>query len=454
MLMGSRRLPRILRWLLALLGLFLLVAVNLFWFHADPTTAAITLLLYLVVFAAKSSLRAIISVSLVASACYSFFFLPPIYNFRVSKPENVLALLVFLATAVIAGRLAERARDEAEQARDRQRELAVLFTLSRNLLQMENVADLLQALPQRLEAASGEGAVVQFRNTQLAPAGRPAVIIPLRTANLDHGALVLDGVQLSPATVEAIAGVISIALERAQALEDVARGEAAKGGERLRALILDSITHELRTPLTSIKGAASMLLSLPSLDEAARRELVTIVDEESDRLNRLVGQAVQMAEIESNDVRMTIVPTDLTGLVEVAREHCGHVFQSHAVTVAVEGLPRVLADAAMAAKVLCHLLENAAKYSAPGSPIHVAGQVRLDQILLTVSDRGSGIDPREQGLIFDRLYRSASQRGKTPGTGMGLAISRAIVHSHGGALTVESQPGLGSTFTFSLPAAP
>lgn len=261
----------------------------------------------------------------------------------------------------------------------------------------------------------------------------------------------LTGVHVSTETFQAVGGLVSIALDRAQALEDVARGEATKESERLRTLILDSITHELRTPLTSIKGAASTLLHTPDVSDGDRLELLTIVDEEADRLNRLVGQAVEMAQLEAQEIHMNFVPIALPELVEQAQETCATVLTTHPVTVTLPELPRVSADAEMVSKVLCNLLENAAKYSAPQSPIFISAEQKDGQVLTSVADRGVGIDPAEQSLIFDRLYRSRTQTGTTPGTGMGLAISRAIIESHRGTLTVTSQPEHGSVFTFSLP---
>ena len=477
--MRSRLAIRISRLLPALAGLAGIVAVYRYWLHVNPTTVALTLLLYLLLLAAKSSVRSVVAVSLAATVCYNFFFLPPVGKLTIEDPQNWLALLVFLATAVVAGRLSQRARDEAEQAQGRQRELSVLFSLSRELLQTENFAALTRSLPGRIRRACAADSVVLYlvegdraewagdadsfdaaEHRELASKlSGPRVegaetFLPLRMGGEPCGLLTLRGLTISDETLEAIAGVVSLALDRAQALEDVARSEAGKESERLRALILDSITHELRTPLTSIKGAASTLLSLQNLDEDARRELLTIVDEESDRLNRLVGQAVEMAQIEARELHMRFAPMMLEELVAQARESCPWVFTTHPVSVQVAGVPAVLADEEMMGKVLCNLLENAAKYSAAGSPIALTAHYSQGVVLTSVADHGPGIDPLEQGLIFDRLYRSSTQRGKTQGTGMGLSISRAIVQSHDGQLTVTSEPGQGSMFTFSLPVAP
>ena len=185
----------------------------------------------------------------------------------------------------------------------------------------------------------------------------------------------------------------------------------------------------------------------------AQRELLSVVDEEADRLNRLIAQAVEMAQIETQEVHMDFRSTDLQQIVEEAQRSCSSIAGAHVLTTNVPHTAPVIADRIMIGKVLCNLVENAAKYSEPGSPIFVTAEEQGGVVLTSVADRGVGIDPAEQTLIFDRLYRSRSQSQQTSGTGMGLAISRAIVEAHHGTLTVTSQLGHGSVFTFSLPIA-
>lgn len=479
--MNSRRFVAATRWILAFSALAGIVLAYRQWFHVNPTTVALTLLLYILLLAARWSLRYAVAVSILATALYNFYFLPPIGTFTIADPQNWLALFAFLATGVIGSRLSQRARDEAEQARARQREVEVLFTLSRDLLQTDNVAALVNSLPEVVSRSSHADAVVLYLldGDRLYQAGTPQISgvelphyrqlalsvsvpesspdgetrIPLRAGVRPRGLLLLRGPRLSSETFQAIGGLVSIALDRAQALEDVAKSEANKESERLRTLILDSITHELRTPLTSIKGAASTLLSTQEVSAEARHELLSIVDEEADRLNHLVSQAVEMAQIEAQEVHMNFAPVALAEIVEQAQESCVWVASTHSVRVNLPVLPKVSADAEMIGKVLCNLLENAAKYSKPKSPIFISAEQKDGHILTSVADRGIGIDPAEQSLIFDRLYRSRLQGVSTPGTGMGLAISRAIVESHHGSLTVTSQPDHGSVFTFSLPVA-
>ena len=479
--MNSRRAVAIVRWTIAALALAGIVLVYRRWLHVNPTTVALTLLLLILILAAKWSLRYAVGISLAATACYNFFFLPPVGTFTVADPQNWLALFAFLTTSVIGSRLSQRARDEADQARSSKREIEVLFLLSRELLQTENVSALLNSLPSVIASVSSADSVLLFllEGDRLYQAGTRAVSmvevphlrqlaltlsapessagqetrIPVRAGVRPRGLLVLRGVLLSPASFQAIGGLVSIALDRVQALEELARGEAAKESERLRTLILDSITHELRTPLTSIKGAVTTLQSAEHLDAGSRDELLTIINEESDRLNRLVSQAVEMAQLEAKEVHMTFAPTAMHSLVQDAQESCAGLTGAHPVQVNLPPLPPVLADPQLVSKVLCNLLENAAKYSAPASPIFISAERRGESVMTSVADRGIGIDASEQGLIFDRLYRARSQSGNTAGTGMGLAISRAIVEAHGGTIFVTSQPEHGSVFSFTLPIA-
>ncbi len=481
LLMRSLRALAAVRWMISFGALAGIVLIYRRWLHVNPTTVALTLLLYVLLLAARWPLRVAAAVSVAATILYNFYFLPPIGAFTIADPQNWLALFAFLATSIVGSRLSQSAREEAQSARTRQGEMELLFTLSREILQTGNIAELVSMLPHLIRRAlKGDSAVLYLLNgdhvyrsgvqanagpstaelreraarltaVEITEAGQAR--IPLREGTRPRGLLLLNGLRLPAETFQAIGGLVSIALDRAQALEDAARSEAGKESERLRALILDSITHELRTPLTSIKGAASALLSTAEISAEDRRELLTIVDEEADRLNRLVSKASEMAQIEAYAVQMHFTPVAPLELVEAARESCAWVFSTHPVRVNLPDLPKVSADAAMVSKVIANLLENAGKYSLPGSPITVSGEQRDGCVLLKVADCGIGIAPAEQGLIFDRLYRANAQYGSTPGTGMGLAISRAIAERHHGSLTVTSQPEQGSVFTFSLPLA-
>jgi two-component system sensor histidine kinase KdpD len=477
--MNSRRVIATSRWIAAFGALAGIVLAYRRWLHVNPTTVALTLLLFILVLAAKWGLRYAVAVSLVATVCYNFFFLPPVGTFTIADPQNWLALFAFLVTAIVASRLSERARDETADARLRQQELEVMFQLSRELLQTEGVGMLVTSVPFAVASVTGArlGILYLLDGDRLYRAGveeisdveiphlrqlattlsavncEPDEInIPLRSGVRPRGLLVLRGVSLSEKTSEAIGGLVSLAMDRAQALENLARGEAAKETERLRTLMIDSVTHELRTPLTSIKGAATTLLA-GGVDAESSHELITIIDEESDRLNKLVAEAVEMAQLDTQKVQMHFAPVNVLQLVEQAREDCVGVCEGHPLTIDVPVALEVNADGEFLKKVVCNLLENAAKYSKAGTPITVSAARAGEMVLVSVADRGVGIDPQEQGLVFERFYRARAQSEATTGTGMGLAISRSIVEAHGGEIHVTSQPGQGSVFTFSVPVA-
>jgi two-component system sensor histidine kinase KdpD len=467
-----------------------IVAVYRLWLHANPTTVALTLLMLVLFLAAKWGLRYAVATSLAATIFYNYYFLPPIGTFSINDPQNWLGLFVFLTVSVVGSRLAERAREEAEDARLRQRELEVLYGLSRELLETENVASVLNAIAPAVMMMTRAQAVMLYllQGGHRYLAGDPAAItlddiamrqlsltlpgagtvtdtvtvthfgvhegrIPLRVGVKPRGLLVIKGVGLSNDTLEAIGGLISVSIDRAQALEELTRGEAAKESERLRSLMIDSITHELRTPLTAIKAAATTLLQPIRLGEEEKHELLTVIDEESDRLNRLVSEAVEMAQLDTQEVHMTFAPMQVRDIVDEALKANSSALEGRDVKVSLPTLPMVNADADFIAKVLSNLIENATKYSAAGTPVFLSAERKGDTVQVSVADRGIGVDLTEQGLIFERFYRASAAGHSTSGTGMGLAISRAIIDAHGGSLTVTSQLGEGSVFSFTLPVA-
>lgn len=484
--MVTQRLTIPIRWLSATVALAAIVAIYRLALHVNPTTVALTLLLLILSLAARWGLRYAVVISIAATLCYNFFFLPPIGTLTIADPQNWLALLAFLSTSVIASRLSARIRAEALEATRREHEVEVLFHLSRDLLQTDNVAELLRAVPDSIAHTTGAPFVLLslddgqqvYRSTNAElPESLPSaaelmllpgvarlgantgVAVPLRTGVRPRGALVLGTnslsgtIFLSDETLQALGGLVSIAIDRAQALERAARSEAAKEGERMRSLMLDSITHELRTPLTSIKASATTLLSAGTVNAEDQRELLTVIDEEADRLNHLVAQAVEMAQLDTAEVHMNLQPASLEEILNRGMHACAGLLNGRQVTVNIEPhLPRVLADAVWLQKVVSNLMENAAKYSPANSPIVVRAAREGAGVAVNITDQGMGIDPADQVLIFEKFYRGRAHAQRQPGTGMGLAICRAIVQAHHGSIRVASAPKEGSTFTFALPA--
>jgi two-component system sensor histidine kinase KdpD len=231
---------------------------------------------------------------------------------------------------------------------------------------------------------------------------------------------------LSRQTLAAMGSLIAIAVERANAVETLARSEAAREGERLRSAILDSVTHEFRTPLTAIKASITSLLSPTGLSPDDRQELMTVINEESDRLNRLVGEAAEVAQLESHEFQLDLKDCVVLELVQAAVSENKQVLGKHPVEIRVPQAITVHLDPERIKEVLVQLLENAAKYSPPESPIRITAELKGASLEVSVADQGAGIDDMEQGLIFDKFYRGKNQRYRVQGTGMGLAIARAF----------------------------
>jgi two-component system sensor histidine kinase KdpD len=268
------------------------------------------------------------------------------------------------------------------------------------------------------------------------------------------GALAVIGGNFSPESLEAIGSLVAIAIERAGAVEKLAHSEAGRESERLRSILLDSVTHDFRTPLTAIKASAQSLLGDAQLDETSRKELLTIINEESDRLDRLVGETSQMAQLDAHAVELNLEPHSIREAIDAALDTNQTTLAGHEVKVNLIGsLPRVNMDLRHTGEILSQLLDNAGKYSPRGTPITITAEVQGNMLVTSVADQGPGIDSIDQSMIFDKFYRGPSQRQNVQGTGMGLAIAKAIVEAHGGTISLTTQLGRGSVFSFTLPLA-
>jgi len=223
-------------------------------------------------------------------------------------------------------------------------------------------------------------------------------------------------------------------------------------GERLKSVFLDAITHDLKTPLTSIKVSVTTLLGDLETDLEQRKELLTIIDEECDRINRLVSEASEMARLESGEMKLNLASHSIGDLISAALADCRSVTSNREICLDVKHLDsRLLVDLSLAKRVLVHLIANAQLYSSPGKPITITTEQRDKFHDISVADQGPGIEEEEIGHIFERFYRGKNVRYCVLGTGMGLPIAKMIVEAHGGTIRVVNCAGRGSVFTFSLP---
>lgn len=450
--------------------------------HVNATTVGFTFLLAVLLVSAFWGLRYAISMAVVAALAYNYFFLPPVLRFTIADPQNWVALFAFLITAIIASYIAEGARRQALQSNQRRQEVERLYAFSQQLLVTENVFGLLNSVPAYIVDSFGvAGAGLFLENKQktyfsdisvqsvlpveelkaVCGRGEPVTdrehglcFMPLRLGVRSIGSFGITGCHLSRESLEAIGSLVAIAIERASTMEKLSKAEAARESDRLRSLLLDSVTHEFRTPLTAIKASAETLLSEVKLDKPQLRDLLVVIDEESDRLNRLVGEAAEVAQLDARQIELRFEPHYMREAVDRALQQSKHALEHHAVAITMpETLPAVNMDLERITEVLAQLLDNAGKYSAPDTPVCITANVNDGQLVTSVADHGPGIDDFEQSMIFEKFYRGRDQRLSIQGTGMGLAIAKAIVELHGGTIGVTSQVGRGSVFYFSLPLA-
>jgi len=448
---------------------------------ANQTTVALTFLLAILAVSAVWGMAVSVFMSVTAMLLFNYYFLPPLGTFTIADPQNWIALFAFLFTSIMGSQLSAKIRREADAANSRRMELERLYAFSQKLLGEGNVIQLMNAVPNYIvecfEAGaselfmpqkdkyyrSGYGAAqideeqlkaAYLRDEAVVNSQEALYFLPVRLGVKPMGSLGISGAKLSRQTLDAIGSLVAITIERARAIEQLGESEADRQGERLKSALMDSIAHDFRTPLTSIKAAVTSLLAAPQAKAAQAQELLTIINEECDRLNHLVEEASEMAKLEAGEFELHFEAVRIEDVIEQALQHLKKPLGDRGVQVRVNpGLPPVRADMTRTKEILIQLIDNANMYSSKEEPITISAELSGDSVTTSVADRGPGIDPFEQGLIFDKFYRGRDQRYQVRGTGMGLAIAKAIVNTHGGSLSVTSQLGHGSVFSFTLPVA-
>jgi two-component system sensor histidine kinase KdpD len=292
---------------------------------------------------------------------------------------------------------------------------------------------------------------VAIQGTVIKETGSSLVIVPIQLGGKPVGSMGVQWTSLSDTALYASANLLAIAFERAHHLKLASQAEAARRGQELKSTLLDAIAHEFKTPLTSIKGAVTALLCEPPAD-LNRSELLTVIDEEADRIDFLVSETIEMARLEAEEIQVHKEECSLANLVQVSLRRLRSLIEPRIVTVALpERLPDCLADPNLIRMVVTHLLSNALKYCPASTSIQITAEAVKDSLIVNVIDQGPGIPADQLEKIFEKYYRLPGSREEAPGTGIGLFIARRIVEAHGGKMWVSSQPGKGSCFSFSLP---
>jgi two-component system, OmpR family, sensor histidine kinase KdpD len=446
----------------------------------NATTAGFLYLVAILFTATKGGFVEATFASVVAMLCFNFFFLPPVGTLTIADPQNWVALFAFLATSLTASQLSARAKRRALEAEEQRGEVERLYALSRALLLIDisraiagqivhqitltcefpSVALYVRATgelhragfaPDEIDAKLREST---SRSVVLKEEGTGLVVTPIRLGGGPIGSLAFRGGQFSDAALQSLLNLVAIALERANSQKAVTQAEVSRQSEELKSTLLDAIAHEFKTPLTSIKAVTTDLLAeSPASLKPHQQELITIVDESTDRLSKLVTDAIQLARIEGGTFRLDIGNHFPHSLVVSALRQMKSVTAERKIEVLVpEDLPPVRGDGELIQIVLTHLLDNALKYSPPQNPIKIGARPTEDRVIFYLTDQGHGISQQEQEKIFEKFYRGTNER-HLQGTGMGLAIVREILRAHGEDIEVSSSPAQGSEFSFGLPIA-
>src|SRR5216683_1181134 len=449
--------------------------------HVNQTTVALTLLLAILAVSAVWGMVVSVFMSVVAMLVFNYEFLPPIGTFTIADPQNWVALGAFLVTSIMGSQLSARIRKEADEAHSRRREIERLYKFSQKLLGEGNVIQLMNAIPNYIVESFEAGAAELFlpqkekfyrsgygaahldqekmktaflRDEMTIEPQQSVYFVPVHLGVKAIGSLGISGARLSRQTLDAVGSMVAIAVERARAVEQLGETEAERQGERLKSALLDSVTHDFRTPLTSMKAAVTSLLAGEEAAVPQAHELLTIINEECDRLNHLVEEAAEMARLEAGQIELHIAPASIEDIIQGALALSKSPLGTREIHVKVApDLPPVEADIERAQDILVKLIDNANLYSSREQPIIITAELAGDYVTTSVADRGPGIDDLEQGMIFDKFYRGKDQRYLVRGTGMGLPIAKALVAAHHGTIGVTSQLGHGSVFSFSLPVA-
>jgi len=451
-----------------------------FWLGENLSSVGFLYLVLIVLTAVYGGFWQATLISVISVAALDYFFNEPIFSFSVNRVSNWVELAAFEFTALMVSRLSDRAQVRAREAEAERRESARLYQTARQILLLDSSEDpgnpvssmirdvfalqdvVLFDAPSgkvyRSGIAQSESIVQKARDSYLLDTNAFEPVTGtwhcvLRLGVRPVGSMALCGTRMSPLTATAIASLAAIALERARMLQSQAHAEAARQAEQLRTAVLDALAHKFKTPLTVIRTASSGLPAAGGLSEL-QMELVSLIDQESGKLNELASRLLETPRLDSSEFAPQPEPLLLSRLVKTAiqeLENPADRDRFHLLAPARE-VP-VFADRELILTALVQLTDNALKYSAAGSPIEIKVAAQAAAVVLTIRNQGLVVSAADRERIFERFYRAPGAQSCAPGTGLGLSIVKTIAADHHGRVWAEGEADYGTSFSLSLPVA-
>jgi two-component system, OmpR family, sensor histidine kinase KdpD len=448
--------------------------------HGKALTAGLIELVVVMLIAFRWGFPEAAVASVLALACLDYFYMPPIFSLYERDPQDWISSGIFVTIALTAGHFADRIKQKAIQTESERTRLEKLYLTSRDILMLDR-RDEVGAQLTRLIAETFQAdavAVWDAREMRMDKAGKGTIpddevratyfhelsendLVAckfkrvLRLGTRPVGSICIGSASsescLDPRSVDAIASLSAMALERAHSFSAESNAEAAKRSEQLRSTVLDGLAHAFKTPLATIQSASSGLLEINRLDHP-ERELVSLIDEQATRLARLTSQVLQTAELDQRQLEVDHEKIALDRLFRFFRTEAADTLTDHPLrTIDETSDSYVWADQRLLQMALLQLLDNASKYASPGSPITLRVTSTDTEVVFNVRNEGSFIEPEERLRIFQRFYRSPGYKHKAPGTGIGLSVAKRIAEAHTGRVWVESNLETSTTFFFALP---
>jgi len=482
---------------LAGVGLALCTTVaNVLFPYLALTSVAMMYLFTVVIIASALGRGPAILSSFLSVALTAFFFVPEYLSFELANTEYVVTLVVMLVVSTLISGLTARLRYQATVARQQERQANALFEMSQNLTGRYSLDALLdEAARQISRIFEGQAAILLpdaearlilragdpiadydvtekivagwvFRHGHLAGAGTGTlpnvrgIYLPLKSSRQVIGVLRLEPHSHegrldseSLRLLEALANQVALAIEREELVTQARAGQLQVEAEKMRNILLSTVSHDLRTPLTVIAGAASSLLEEEGrLDGATRHEFVQTIYEEAKRLDRVVHNLLEMSRLQSGELKLNTEWHVLEEVIGCALAQLEGQLHDRPVSISLPAdLPLVKLDVLLMERVFVNLLENAAKHTPAGAPIDIVCRVEGKTLQVEVADRGPGLLPGQEEKIFEKFYQAWP--GRTRGAGLGLTICRSVIEAHGGRIWAENRPGGGAVFRFNLPLA-